>query len=44
MEPGAAAMDWADYAELQYDKLAGGLRAALDMDQIYRILNGEEIG
>ena len=44
LEPGAAAMDWADYAELQYDKLAGGLRAALDMDQIYRILNGEEIG
>lgn len=43
LEPGAAAMDWADYAELQYDKLADGLRKALDMKQIYRILSGEGI-
>ena len=37
-----AAIDWADYAQQQYDKLADGLRAALDMDRIYRILNKEE--
>lgn len=37
-----ATMDWADYANSQYDKLADGLRQALDMDAIYRILNGEE--
>ena len=37
-----AAVDWADYAQQQYDKLADGLRAALDMDRIYRILNKEE--
>ena len=41
LEPGAAAPDWADYADRQYDKLAAGLREALDMKQIYRILNGE---
>ena len=37
-----AAIDWADYAQQQYDKLAEGLRSALDMDRIYRILNKEE--
>lgn len=37
-----AAVDWEEYADLQYDKLADGLRNALDMDRIYRILNGEE--
>ncbi|MGI6028118.1 MAG: cobyric acid synthase [Candidatus Heteroscillospira sp.] len=37
-----AAVDWADYADEQYNKLADGLRKALDMDRIYRILNGEE--
>jgi adenosylcobyric acid synthase len=37
----AAVMDWAAYAQLQYDKLADGLRAALDMDLVYRILNRE---
>ncbi len=42
LEPGAAAMDWADYEQAQFDKLAGGLRAALDMEQIYRILNRED--
>ena len=35
-------MDWAEYAQQQYDKLAEGLRSALDMDRIYRILNKEE--
>lgn len=39
---GAAAMDWAEYAQRQYDKLAEGLRSALDMERIYRILNKEE--
>ncbi|MEG0755719.1 MAG: cobyric acid synthase CobQ, partial [Oscillospiraceae bacterium] len=38
----AATMDWADYKELQYDKLAAGLRSALDMEQIYRILEEGE--
>ena len=38
----AAAMDWADYQQQQYDKLADGLRSALDMEQIYRILNRED--
>ena len=42
LEPGAAAVDWQDYAQGQYDKLAGGLRESLDMARIYRILNGEE--
>ncbi len=39
---GAAAMDWVEYAQQQYDKLADGLRSALDMERIYRILNREE--
>ena len=38
----AATIDWADYAQQQYDKLAEGLRSALDMERIYRILNKEE--
>ena len=38
----AATMDWAAYQQQQYDKLADGLRAALDMERIYRILNKEE--
>ena len=33
-----AAVDWADYADAQYDKLAETLRKALDMDKIYDIL------
>ena len=37
----AASVDWQAYAQLQYDKLADGLRSSLDMEQIYRILNGE---
>ena len=37
-----AAIDWDEYANSQYDKLADGLRKALDMEKIYRILNGEE--
>ena len=36
-----ASVDWQAYAQLQYDKLADGLRSSLDMEQIYRILNGE---
>ena len=42
MDRQAASVDWQAYAQLQYDKLAEGLRASLDMEQIYRILNGEE--
>ena len=34
----AAAVDWSAYKEQQYDKLADGLRANLDMKQIYDIL------
>lgn len=37
-----AVVDWEEYANTQYDKLADGLRKSLDMDRIYRILNGEE--
>ena len=40
LEPGAAAVDWQDYAQGQYDKLAAGLRESLDLPRIYRILNG----
>ncbi|MCD7716622.1 MAG: cobyric acid synthase, partial [Lachnospiraceae bacterium] len=35
------AMDFAAFKETQYDLLADGLRANLDMDAIYRILNGD---
>ena len=38
----AAAVDWKEYAQTQYDRLADGLRAALDMERIYRILDGRE--
>ena len=37
-----AVVDAAAYREAQYDKLAQGLREALDMEQIYRILNKED--
>lgn len=33
--------DWKEYKERQYDKLADALRSGLDMELIYRILNGE---
>ncbi|MGN0658076.1 MAG: cobyric acid synthase [Emergencia sp.] len=36
------AFDVDAYKQEQYDILADGLRASLDMDLIYRILNGEE--
>ena len=42
LEGQAASVDWQEYAQRQYDKLADGLRASLDMERIYRILNGEE--
>ena len=41
LEASAAAVDWKLYKEQQYDALADGVRAALDMERIYRILNGE---
>ena len=34
----AAAMDYADYKEQQYDKMAAILREHLDMEKIYKIL------
>ena len=37
----AAAMDWAEYAQIQYDRLADGLRAALDMEAVYKIMGLE---
>ena len=40
LEPGAAAVDWQDYAQGQYDRLADGLRASLDLPRMYRLLNG----
>lgn len=42
LEPDAEGIDWAAYAETQFDKLADGVRAALDMERLYRILNREE--
>lgn len=38
----AAAEDHWTYQERQYDLLADGLRHALDMDAVYRILDGKE--
>ena len=34
----AAAVDWDAYQQQQYDKLADGLRAGLDMDLVHRII------
>ena len=42
LDRAAASVDWQAYAQQQYDKLADGLRESLDMEQLYRILNGEE--
>ena len=36
----AHAMDVRQYKEMQYDKLADTVRAALDMDKIYQLLEG----
>lgn len=41
LTPEAACMDAEAYQQMQYDKLAEGLRQALDMKEIYRILNKE---
>ena len=38
LEGCAAAVDWQEYAQRQYDKLADGLRSSLDMDAVYHIL------
>ena len=37
-----AVLDWTDYKERQYDILANAVRAGLDMERVYRILNREE--
>ena len=42
LDRAAASVDWQAYAQQQYDKLADGLRESLDMERLYRILNGEE--
>ncbi len=41
LTPMEAVMDWNEYKQLQYDSLAAGVRQALDMDAIYRILEIE---
>ncbi|NCB63014.1 MAG: cobyric acid synthase [Clostridia bacterium] len=42
LDASAASVDWKEYQQRQYDTLADGVRAALDMERIYRILNKEE--
>ena len=42
LDRAAASVDWQAYAQIQYDKLADGLRESLDMVHIYRILDGTE--
>lgn len=42
LDASAATVDWREYQQRQYDILADGLRGALDMERIYRILNKEE--
>lgn len=41
LDPSAASVDWKEYQQQQYDALADGVRKALDMEQVYRILNKE---
>lgn len=38
----ADGVDWDGYKEQQYDKLADGVRRSMDMERIYRILDGKE--
>ncbi|WP_409970096.1 cobyric acid synthase [Bengtsoniella intestinalis] len=40
LEGCATTMDWETYTNAQYDKLADGMRQALDMDAIYAMLEG----
>lgn len=40
LEGCATTIDWESYTNQQYDKLAEGMRAALDMDAIYGMLEG----
>lgn len=42
LDASAASVDRKEYQQQQYDKLADGVRAALDMKRIYRILNKED--
>ncbi|MGN0979912.1 MAG: cobyric acid synthase [Candidatus Avoscillospira sp.] len=41
LDPAQGVEDWTDYKERQYDLLADGVRAALDMEKIYEILEGQ---
>jgi adenosylcobyric acid synthase len=38
----ADGVDWDVYKEQQYDKLADGVRRSMDMERVYRILEGKE--
>jgi adenosylcobyric acid synthase len=40
LEEGGGAVDWDEYKERQYDILADGVRKALDMDFVYKVLEG----
>ncbi len=40
LEEGCGAVDWDEYKQRQYDLLADGVRAALDMGFVYRVLEG----
>ena len=42
--PANAVMNWTDYKEKQYDLLAEGVRKSVDLDCIYRILEGKNEG
>ncbi len=42
LSPTTGVMDWDAYKQTQYDLLADGVRQALDMPKIYRILEGKD--
>ena len=41
LSPANAVTDWIEYKEKQYDLLADGVRQSVDLERIYRILEGE---
>jgi adenosylcobyric acid synthase len=40
LEEGCGAVDWDEYKQKQYDLLADGVRSALDMGFVYKVLEG----
>lgn len=42
LSPAESVLDWKDYKEQQYDLLADGVRQAMDMELVYRILEGKD--